>query len=188
MITLDLDDGRALGLEPVAPHEAMGIAEGCRQLSSIRQWWRMAMAVAAVRSIDGIPLPLPTHEKHIEGMVARFSREELRAISEALASYPGDQTAPEVEMAPLTPLEVLRIWALIGEFESVLGWVQPAFIAASVRKIGNETISLPTTKAEMKALVARLGVAGMAKAAVFMVEDSAAEEAAEADKEAAVKN
>ena len=74
MITIKFDDGREVELEPVTPHEAMGIAEGCRQLSGVRQWWRTAMAVAAIRRIDGIPMPLPTHEKHVEGMVARFSR------------------------------------------------------------------------------------------------------------------
>jgi hypothetical protein len=188
MITIKLDDGRELALEPVAPHESMGIAEGCRQLSSVRQWWRMAMTVAAVRSIDGIPLPLPTHEKHIEGMVARFTRQDLNTISEALENEPNQQVSPELEMAGLTPLEVLRLWALSGEFESVYGWVSQAFIAANVRKIGNEKISFPTTKEEMKALVARLGVAGMAKASAFMVADSAAEKAAEAEKLAAAKN
>jgi len=188
MITIKLNDGRELALDPVAPHEAMGIAEGCRQLSGIRQWWRMAMTVASIRYIDGIPLPLPGYEKHIEGMIARFSRQDLTTISEALEQQYNAQPSPELELAELKPLEILRIWALIGEFETIAGWVAPAFIAASVRKIDNEKITFPSTKEEMKALVARLGLAGMSKASALLSARSAAEKAAEADTQAAAKN
>lgn len=188
MIRINLEDGRELALEPVAPHEAMGIAEGCRHLSGIHQWWRMAMAVASVRSIDGIPLPLPTHEKHIDGMAARFSRQDLKQIFLALESLSTEPVSLELEFGELTPLEMLRIWAVIGEFETVAGWVVPAFIAAVVRKIGNEKISLPTTKAEMKALVAHLGSIGMSQASEFILTQRVAEKAAEREKQAAAKN
>ena len=93
-----------------------------------------------------------------------------------------------LELAELTPLETLRIWAVIGEFETIAGWVAPAFIAATVRKIGGEKVSLPSTKEEMKALVARLGLAGMSKASAFMLTQAAAEKDAEASKRAAAKN
>jgi hypothetical protein len=188
MITIKLNDGRELALDPAAPHEAMGIAEGCRQLSGIRQWWRMAMTVASIRYIDGIPLPLPAHEKHIEGMIARFSKQDLRMISVALENQYDEQPSPELELVELKPIEILRIWALIGEFEAIAGWVAPAFIAASVRKIGDEKISLPSTKEEMRALVARLGLAGMSKASALLSALTTAEKAAEADKQAAAKN
>ena len=188
MIMVKLDDGRELGLLPVAPHEAMAIAEGCRQLSGVRQWWRTAMAVSAIRSIDGIPLPVPTHEKHIEGMVGRFSRQDLKAISEALENQVNEEPSNELEMAQLTPLETLRIWAVIGEFETVAGWVAPAFIASAVRKIDGEKISFPSTKDEIKVLVARLGLAGMSKASSFMLAQSAEEKNSEANKLAAAKN
>lgn len=188
MNTLSLEDGRVVTLEPVAPHEAMELAEGCRQLSGVRQWWRIAMAVAAVRSIDGVPLPLPTHEKHIEGMVSRFSREDLKAISGALAGVAEEEAVPDIECAELTPLETLRMWRVVGEFEGISGWVAPAFVAAAVRRIGNEAVTFPTSRAEVKALVARLGSAGMNKASEFTLSRRRAEAASEADRRIAAKN
>jgi hypothetical protein len=188
MITIKIGDGRELALKPVAPHEAMGLAEGCRQLSGVRQWWLVATTVASIRSIDGIPMPFPTHEKHIEGLVARFSRNDLRIISEALENCPNEQVSPELELRELTPLETLRIWALIGEFETMPGWVNSAFIASVVRKIDDEKISLPTSKAEMKGLAGRLGLAGMSKASAFLWTQHEAEKAAEGEKQAAAKN
>ncbi len=188
MITIKLDDGRELDLRPVEPHEAMAIAEGCRHLSGVRQWWKTAMTVAAIRCIDSIPIPLPTYEKHIEGMVSRFCRRDLQAVAVSLENEVDEHALPELELIELTPLETLRLWALIGEFETIAGWVAPAFIAAAVRKIGDEKISLPSTKVEMRALVARLGQAGMAKAAAFMAAQTVAEREAELARRAAAKN
>lgn len=188
MITIRLHDGRELALEPVAPHEAMGVAEGCRHLSGIRQWWRAAMTVASIRSINGIPMPLPTHAKHVEGLVGRFSRQEMKLISEALETQPVEEGSTELELRELTPLETLRIWAVIGEFEMIQGWVAPAFIACCVRGIGDEKIALPASKEEIKALVGRLGLAGMSSASAFLVAQAEAEKNAEADREAAAKN
>ncbi len=187
MIKLALDDGRELGIAPVEPHEAMNIAEGCRDLSGVRQWWQTAMAVAAIRTIDGIPLPAPTHEKHVEGLVARFSRADLAAI--AGAKFPADdRPAPILDLAQLAPVETLRLWAAIGELETIPGWVAPAHIAAQVRKIDGEAVAFPTTKAEIKALVERLGVAGMTLASAFLVAHVNAARTAATDKQAAAKN
>jgi hypothetical protein len=188
MITLKLDDGRELGIAPAAPHEAMKLAEGCRELSGVRQWWHKAMSVAAVRTIDGIPLPAPTHERHVEGLVARFSRSDLKKIIAARDEAESADEAPELEFKEITPLEELRLWALIGDFDTIPAWVATAFIAAPVRKIGSEAVSFPASKDEMKALVERLGVAGMNQASVFLLASKAAEKAAEADKVAAAKN
>jgi hypothetical protein len=187
MITIKLDDGRELGVTPVAPHEAMTLAEGCRELSGVQHWWRTAMAVAAVRTIDGVPLPFPSHEKHVEGLVNRFSRADLKVIA-AADSTDGEPEAPEMEFRELSPLEEMRMWALIGEYEQIPGWVAPAFIAATVRKIGEDKVAFPASKEEVKKLVARLGMMGMTRASIFMLAQRAEEKAAEADKLAAAKN
>lgn len=187
MITVTLDDERVLGVTPVAPHEAMKIAEGCRELSGVRQWWRVAMKVAAIRMIDGVPMPMPTHPKHIEGLVSRFSKRDMKAISEAEEQHISEQSS-DLELLELTPLETLRIWALIGELETAPGWVAPAFIAATVRKIDEEKVPFPCSKDEMRDLVARLGTAGMIKASRFMLDHIDKEKKAASDKEAAVKN
>ena len=186
--TIKLDDGREIGIAPVEPHEAMRLAEGCQELSGVRAWWRSAMLVSAVRTIDGIPNPAPRHVKHIEGLVGRFSNRDLKAISEAVDSSPVAEDKITLELAELTPVETLRTWAVIGSFEAIPGWVAPAFIAAAVRKIDGDSVSFPATKDEVRALVERLGVAGMTKASVFMLSNAAAEKAAEPDRVASAKN
>jgi len=187
MIDVTLDDGRVIGIEPVAPHEAMTIAAGCRELSGVRQWWQTAMALAAIRKIDGVPRPLPVHEKHIEGLIRQFSRDELAVIANVKAPAP-DAVAPALEMAKLTPLETLRLWAVIGEYEAIPGWVAPAFIAAQVRKIDGEDVEFPASKDAVRQLVARLGVPGMTVASAFLVAGLERVKASAAAKQAAAKN
>jgi len=187
MVTVTLEDGRALGIEPVTSAEAMTIAAGCRELSGVRQWWTTAMAVASIRTIDGIPRPLPTHEKHIEGLVRQFSRNDLSVIGNVRVAA-SDAPPPVLEMAELTPLETLRLWAVIGEFEAIPGWVAPAFIAAQVRKIDGEDVAFPATKDAIKDLVARLGAPGMTLASAFLVANLESAKTAAADKQAAAKN
>ncbi len=187
MITLTLDDGRALGVVPVEPHEAMTIAEGCRDLSGIRAWWRMALAASAIRSIDGIPMPMPTHERHIEGLIARFSRQDMKRIIE-VAEQPMSQPAPELELVELTALETLRIWAVIGTFETIAAWVAPAFIAGQVRAIDGERLIFPSSKQEMKEIVRRLGLAGMEKASAFLLAKQESDKVESAGRQAAAKN
>ncbi len=187
MNTLTLDDGRTLSIVSVEPHEAMTIAEGCRDLSGIRAWWRMALAASAIRSIDGIPMPMPTHERHIEGLISRFSRHDMKRILE-VAEQPISQPAPELELAELTALETLRIWAVIGSFETIAAWVAPAFIAGQVRAIDSEKLLFPQSKQEVKEIVRRLGLAGMAKASAFLLAKQESIKAESADMQAAIKN
>jgi hypothetical protein len=187
MTTITLEDGRVIGIEPVAPHEAMTIAAGCRELSGVRQWWQTAMSLAAIRTINGIPRPLPTHARHVEGLIREFSRDDLNVIANVPAAA-NDAAPPRLELVELTPLETLRLWAVIGEYEAIPGWVAPAFIAAQVRKIDGEDVTFPASKEAVKDLVARLGVPGMTVASAFLVAGLERAKAVAADKQAAAKN
>jgi hypothetical protein len=168
MIRITLADGRVLGIEGVTPAESMKLAEGTRELSGNRGWCSMAIIVAAIRSIDGIPRPFPTHKKHIEALLKDLNEEDVAAIR---AAYKNVEIAPlKIEFKKLSPFELLKIYEFAGEFNDVRGWIGPATIAASVRKIGDKAVAFPESQADLTALVTELGAAGFAAATMKMNE------------------
>lgn len=186
--TIKLDDGRELGIAPVEPHEAMNLAERCRELSGNRRWWRTAMIVAAIRTIDGIPNPFPTHKKHIQGLVGRFEKSDIDLLREPSATWPETTAVHELEFSALTTLEDLNVSEIAEDCSDVPGWIGPAMLAATVRKIDGESVAFPKSHDEMLDLVKRLGQAGLVKAAAYMFENVEQEKASAEAKKAAAKN
>jgi hypothetical protein len=187
MNVITLDDGRSLGIQSLTALEAMALAEGCGDLSGIGQWWILANIAASIRTIDGIALPPPTHRRHIEGVLSRFSQSDLDAIM-AIAEASNEEVDLDLSVAPMTPLETLRIWAIIGEFEEIPAWVGSAFIASQVRSINGEKICFPESRSQLKETVAKLGMSGMLKASTLLAAQSDAKQAGEADAKDAIKN
>lgn len=186
MIEVTLRDGRVLGVEGVTPAESMKLAEGTRELSGNRGWCSMALIAASIRSIDGIPRPFPTHKKHVEALLKDLNEDDVLAIRAANRKA---ETAPvEIEFKRLSPFELLKIYEFAGEFNDVRGWVGPATIAASVRKIGEKLISFPESQADLIALVTELGTAGIAAANARMNEALDAADAKAKLLETAAKN
>jgi hypothetical protein len=186
MIEITLLDGRILGVEGVTPAESMKLAEGTRELSGNRGWCTMAIIVASIRSIDGIPRPFPTHKKHIESLLKDLNEEDVAAIR---AAYKNVETAPvKIEFRKLSPFELLKIYEFAGEFNDVRGWVGPATVAASVRKIDETAVTFPESQADLMALVTALGTAGFAAANVRMNESLDATDAKARPLETAAKN
>jgi hypothetical protein len=186
MIEITLPDGRVLGIDAVTPAESMRLAEGTRELSGNRGWCSMAIIVSSIRSIDGIPRPFPTHKKHIEAILKDLSEDDLAAIRGA---YKHVENAPvKIEFRKLTPFELLKIYEYAGEFNDVRGWLGPATIAASVRKIDERAIAFPESQAELMTLVSELGIAGFAAAMAKMKEGLEAADTKARSLEAAAKN
>jgi hypothetical protein len=82
----------------------------------------------------------------------------------------------------------LKIYEFAGEFNDVRGWIGPATIAASVRKIGQKAIAFPESQADLTALVAELGIAGISEANARMNEALDAADAKTKALENAAKN
>ena len=68
------------------------------------------------------------------------------------------------------------------------GWIGPAMLAATVRKIDGKSVAFPKSHDEMIDLVNRLGQSGLVKAAAFMFENAEREKASAEAKKAAAKN
>ncbi len=186
MIEITLLDGRVIGVEGVTPAESMKLAEGTRELSGNRGWCSMAIIAASIRSIDGIPRPFPTHKRHIESILKDLNEDDVAAIRGAYKNL--EHPPVEIEFKKLSPFELLKIYEFAAEFNDVRGWVGPATIAASVRKIGEKTIAFPETQADLTALVTELGIAGFAAASVRMNEYLDVEDAKAKSLETAAKN
>ncbi len=168
MIEITLKDGRLLGIEAVTPVESMRLAEGTRELSGNRGWCSMALVAASIRSIGGIPRPFPTHRKHIEALLKDLEEDDVAAIRAASGTAKAEPV--EIEFKPLSPYELLKVYEFAGEFNDVRGWIGPATIAASVRKIGDRAIIFPECQADLIALVTELGMAGFTAATTKMNE------------------
>ncbi len=54
-------------------------------LSENQAWLGVAMLAASVVEIDGVPVPLPTTEQQIEGLVGRLGDDGLDAVAALLA-------------------------------------------------------------------------------------------------------
>jgi hypothetical protein len=168
MTEITLKDGRVLGIEAVTPAESMRLAEGTRELSGNRGWCSMALVVASIRSIGGIPRPFPTHKKHIEALLKDLNDHDVADIRAAREMA---KAAPvEIEFKKLSPYELLKVYEFAAELNDVPGWIGPATIVASVRKIGDRTVSFPECQADLTALVSELGMAGFTAATVKMNE------------------
>ena len=50
-------------------------------LAHNQPWLGLAILAASVTAIDGVPVPLPSTEAHIEAMVARLGDHGLSAIA-----------------------------------------------------------------------------------------------------------
>jgi hypothetical protein len=94
----------------------------------------------------------------------------------------------KIEFRKLTPFELLKIYEYAGEFNDVRGWLGPATIAASVRKIDERAIAFPESQAELMTLVSELGIAGFAAAMAKMKEGLEAADTKARSLEAAAKN
>lgn len=169
MITITLDDGRVLELNPVAPHEAMQLAEGVdapgtgreQKLSGNRVWWNRALQAAAVRSINGIPNPFPFSRTHIRGMIGDLGVDGVKKIAEALQDVVVAPDARAIEASPLSAIEELDLFELAGDYSDVPGWIAAAYLAAQVRKIDDAALAFPTTQDDVRARVERLGASGL---------------------------
>jgi hypothetical protein len=53
-------------------------------LAQNEPWLGMALLASSVVAVDGVPVPLPTTESHIEAMVARLGDAGISAVAGAL--------------------------------------------------------------------------------------------------------
>lgn len=96
--------------------------------------------------------------------------------------YVTDSTGRRIGWRRLNALEDFDLTEIAGQNESNTGWMIRATAAFGVREIDGEPVPRPTTKTQLRAMVARLDDAGMnAILDMFREEAEAADAAAEAE-------
>jgi hypothetical protein len=188
MITLTLPGGRVIEVEARTPAELMDLGGNIGKLGSNAKWFNAAKAVAAVRSIDGLIRPMPTHKKHVESLIAKFSDADMALIYPVAALLPDNLPAVAVEAKMLTPLERLWLDEAAGELNECPGWYGPAFVAATARKIDGEAVEFPRSADELRSRVERLGFVGMEAAALVVAAELKGRDAEAKATETAAKN
>jgi hypothetical protein len=146
----------------------------------------MALVAASIRSIGGIPRPFPTHKKHIEALLKDLNEDDVADIRAAIGSAKAEPV--DIEFKALSPYELLKVYEFAAEFNDVRGWIGPATVVASVRKIGDRAVVFPECQADLMALVTELGMAGFTAATAKMNEALDAAGSREKFLETAAKN
>jgi hypothetical protein len=62
-------------------------------------WLGMALLATSVIAVDGVPIPQPTNELQIEGVVGRLGNVGIAAVADALDTPAGQETAELVASA-----------------------------------------------------------------------------------------
>lgn len=82
--TITDQKGRALEVRRPTRRDSMRLMRGWGTACNVEMWVGQAMLAATCRSIDGVPIPLPTTADQAESLVDRLEDEGLNAIAEWL--------------------------------------------------------------------------------------------------------
>ena len=84
-------EGRVLSLRRLSALDKLRLFKAAGPVLAHNQpWLGLAILAASVTAIDGVPVPLPSTEAHVEAMVARLGDHGLSAIAACLK--PADPT------------------------------------------------------------------------------------------------
>lgn len=90
-------DGRTLLLRRMNALDRLRLFKAAGPVLSQNQYWLgMASLACSVVAIDGVPIPAPTNEQQIEGVVLRLGDAGIAAVAAAMQSQ---AEAPPREMA-----------------------------------------------------------------------------------------
>ena len=88
--------GRVLEVKSISLSEELNLIEAAGQLSDVARWMMIATFACTVRSIDGLPLPMPRTQNQIRGAVAKVGSQGLKAAIAALSPEDVPDDADEV--------------------------------------------------------------------------------------------
>ncbi len=83
--TITDDDGRRLTVRKLSALDRLRLFKAAGPILAQNQpWLGMALIASSVCAIDDVPVPSPTNEVQIEGIVARLGDPGIEAIARAL--------------------------------------------------------------------------------------------------------
>ena len=69
-----------------------------KQVSS-RAWFRYALWICSVRSVDGVPVMFPRDGAEVKDLAKRLGHEGVLAVQKAIDGEEGEPAADEVDLA-----------------------------------------------------------------------------------------
>jgi hypothetical protein len=89
------DLGRKLELRQLSRREVMRFMRMWGPASNIEAWLSLALSVATVKSIDGVPMPAPTTPDQVEALADKLGPEGTKAVGEWYMAQPATDLGAE---------------------------------------------------------------------------------------------
>ena len=91
--------GKALEVNPLDPGEMLDFFESftARQVSS-RAWFRYALWICSVRSVNGVPVQFPRNGQEVKDLAKSIGHEGVLAVQEAIEGVEGEPAADQVDL------------------------------------------------------------------------------------------
>lgn len=87
------EKGRKLEIRALGALDLLDLLEAAGVNAGNQQWLGIAMRACSVRSIDGVPIPMPVKRDQVRALVAKLDMHGLAAVSQALGA--ADEEASE---------------------------------------------------------------------------------------------
>lgn len=91
--------GKKLEINPLDPGDMLDFFEAftTKQVSS-RAWFRYALWVCSVRSIDGVPVIFPTNAADVKALAKTIGHDGVLAVQEAVDGKEGEPSVDQVDV------------------------------------------------------------------------------------------
>ena len=92
-------DGHKIEVNPLSPGEMLDFFEAftSKQVSS-RAWFRYALWICSVRTIDGVPVVFPANGQDIKDLANRLGHAGVMVVQEAIEGVPGEPAVDQVDL------------------------------------------------------------------------------------------
>jgi hypothetical protein len=149
--------GRDLDVRPISFQEEMTLAAGVGSVNDSATWWRLVKRACAIRSIAGAMVHMPQTRNQIKLLTKRLGPDGLRAIDAALQGWSSEAVEPAaLEYQPVDEVELIDLLEIGGGLSDIPTWRGIAWLAAGIRKVGDEVVEFPSDMQALRKLVARM--------------------------------
>lgn len=91
--------GRVLGVRKLSALERMRVVKAVAQFAAIDRYLGMAVTVASVAEIDGVPQALPMNDRQVEAIIATLDDDGIDAVQPLVTEIYGGAAEGEIEAA-----------------------------------------------------------------------------------------
>ena len=84
MDIVESKNGMKLGVVELDPADQLDLFEACGRMSTNPGWVGLALLACSVRSINGVPEPMPATQDQVRNLARRLGHEGIAAVRKSL--------------------------------------------------------------------------------------------------------